>query len=154
MKKTILMLTMAAFVAGTATLTACSSPAEKEAKAEEHVQDAKQDLVAAQQNATQASINAANAEEWQAFKNETNAKIDANQSMISELRKMKRKADNDMTEAAYKAKIDELQERNKLLRERMDAYETNKSDWATFKSKFNSDMDDLGRSLKDIGNRK
>lgn len=150
MKKTILTLGIASMFAGTALMTSCASPAQKEENAKEEVQDAKQDLAEAQQDATKATIKAANAEEWQAFKNETNAKIDANQALIGELRKKKRKADNEMTEDAFKAKIDELQERNKQLRQRMDDYEANQSDWATFKSQYNNDMDELGRSLNDM----
>lgn len=155
MKKTMLSITVATFMlAGTAAFTSCSSPAQKEENAKEEVVDAKQDLAEAQHDAANASMQAASDEEWQAFKSETNAKIDANQALIGELRKKKRKADNEMTEDAYKAKIDELQEHNKQLRDRLDAYESNKSDWNTFRTQYNSDMDELGTSLKDLDSRK
>jgi len=151
MKKSILTLTAATMmIAGTALWTSCSSPAEKEENAKEEVVEAKQDLAEAQHDAAQATAQAATAEEWQAFKNETNAKIDANQAIIGELRKKKRKADNEMTEEAYKAKIDEIQEHNKQLRDRMDAYESNKTDWATFRTQYNADMDEVNRSLNDM----
>ena len=151
MKKKMLTLTLATFmVAGSAAWTSCSSPAQKEENAKEDVVEAQQDLNEAKQDANTASMQAASAEEWEAFKAETKSKIDANQALIGELRKKKRKADNEMTEDAYKAKIDELQEHNKQLRDRMDAYESNKSDWATFKSQYNADMDELDRSLNDL----
>ncbi len=151
MKKTMFSFAVAAtMLVGTASLTSCSSPAQKEENAKEEVVDAQHDLAEAQQDAAQATVQAATEEEWQAFKAETNAKIDANQALIGELRKRKRKADNEMTEDAYKAQIDGLQERNKQLRDRMDAYESNKSDWATFRNQYNNDMDELGRSLRDL----
>ncbi|HTN17837.1 MAG TPA: hypothetical protein VL092_09170 [Chitinophagaceae bacterium] len=151
MKKTMLTFALATFMlAGTVAWTSCSSPAQKEENAKEEVVDAQHDLAEAQQNAATATAQAATAEEWEAFKNETKAKIDANQALISELRKKKRKADNEMTADAYKAKIDELQEHNKQLRDRMDAYESNKSDWATFRTQYNADMDELNRSLNDL----
>lgn len=154
MKKTMLSFTaVAMLLSGTTAWIGCASPAQKEENAKEEVAEAKEDLAEAQQDAAEATAKAASAEEWQAFKTETQAKIDANQSLISELRKRKRKADNEMTEDAYKAKIDELQERNKQLRDRMDAYETNQSDWNTFRQQYNSDMDELGRSLDDMRNR-
>jgi predicted RNase H-like nuclease (RuvC/YqgF family) len=151
MKKTMLTLTLATFMlAGTTAWTSCSSPAQKEENAKEEVVDAQQDLNEAKQDAATATAQAATAEEWEAFKNETKSKIDANQALIGELRKRKRKADNEMTEDAYKAKIDELQEHNKQLRDRLDAYESNKSDWGTFRSQYNADMDELNRSLNDL----
>lgn len=151
MKKTMFSFAVVALMlASSAQLTSCSSPSQKEENAKEEVVDAQHDLAEAQQDASQASAQAATEEEWQAFKTETNAKIDANQALIGELRKKKRKADNDMTEDAYKAQIDGLQERNKQLRDRMDAYESNKSDWATFRNQYNNDMDELGRSLNDL----
>lgn len=149
MKKTILNLATATFLC-TALLTSCSSPSQKEENAKEEVQEKKEDLVDAQQEATQAAIVAANAEEWQAFKNETQMKIDENQAVIAELRKRKRKANDEMTEEAYKARIDEYQAANKQLRQRMDDYERDQTDWNTFKNQYNRDMDQLTQSIRDM----
>lgn len=149
MKKTILGLSTATFLC-VALLTGCSSPSQKEENAKEEVQEKKEDLVDAQQEATQASIVAANAEEWQEFKNATQARIDENQAVIAELRKRKRKANDEMTEEAYKIKIDEYQMANKQLRQRMDDYERNQSDWATFKDQYNRDLNQLSQSIKDM----
>ncbi|MES2478540.1 MAG: hypothetical protein V4561_05610 [Bacteroidota bacterium] len=149
MKKTILGLSTATFLCF-ALLTSCSSPSQKEENAKEEVQEKKEELVDAQQEATQAAVVAANAEEWQVFKNATQAKIDENQAVIAELRKRKRKASDEMTEDAYKIKIDEYQMANKQLRQRMDDYERNQSDWATFKGQFNRDLDQLSQSIKDM----
>jgi hypothetical protein len=149
MKNTILGLSTATFLC-VALLTGCSSPSQKEENAKEEVQEKKEELVDAQQEATQAAVVAANAEEWQAFKNATQAKIDENQAVIAELRKRKRKASDEMTEDAYKIKIDEYQMANKQLRQRMDDYERNQSDWPTFKEQFNRDLDQLSQSIKDM----
>ena len=52
----------------------------------------------------------------------------------------------------YENRIKALEEQNKDLKARIYTYETNQSDWETFKREFNRDMDALGKALKDFGN--
>ena len=136
-------------------LNSCQSPAEKVEKAEDKVGDAKQDLKEAEKDANVAAQKAATAEEWKAFKEETNMKIENNEKRISELRTQMKKPGKAL-DAAYAKSIDALQERNKELKARLDAYENNHSDWEAFKREFNHDMDELGQSLKDftVNNKK
>lgn len=151
MKKTILIwstATMTLMAAGI--FTSCSSPQQKEEQAKEQVAEAKEDLADARQDAAEAHQEAVSEAEWQAFKDQTNAQIDANQALISELHKKKRNADNEMTEEAFKAHIDELQEQNKQLRQRLNDYEKTRGDWGRFKAEYNSSMDELKQSLNDI----
>ncbi|GAA4455861.1 hypothetical protein [Rurimicrobium arvi] len=151
MKKTIMNIGAAAFVLFAATsMVACSNPQQKEENANEAVADARQDLAEAKQDAVDAHQEAVSDAEWQAFKQETNAKIDANDALISQLRKQKRKADNEMTEDAFKAHIDDLQAQNKQLRQRLDDYEKNKGDWNSFRTDYNRSLDELQNNLQEM----
>jgi chromosome segregation ATPase len=151
MKKSILIWSTAAMsLLAAGTVVSCSSPQQKEENAQEQVAEAKEDLAEARQDAAEAHEEAVSDAEWQAFKDQTNAQIDANQALIGELRKKKRKADNEMTEDAFKAHIDELQEQNKQLRQRLNDYEKNRGDWGRFKAEYNNSMDELKQSLEDM----
>ena len=89
MKKTIYTLALTTFVAGTV-LVGCQTSTKKEeiakdkvAAARENVQDAKEELMDARKEAT--------AEEWKAFKDQTNATIHENEMRIADLKaKMKK----------------------------------------------------------------
>ncbi len=136
-------------------LFGCQSPSEKTDKAQDKVADAREDLKEAQQDAAAAAQKAAKAEEWKVFKSETEVKIENNKTRIAELRDKMKKSGKTM-DKVYAANIDLLEERNKKLKERLDAYETSQSDWEAFKREFNHDMDELGQALKDftVNNKK
>lgn len=150
MKRTMLIRSLAAATLLAAGIVSCSSPQQKEEHANEQVAEAREDLAEARREAVDAHQEAVSDAEWQSFKNQTNAQIDANQALISELRKKKRKADNEMTEEAFKAHIDELQQQNAQLRERLNDYEKNRGDWGRFKAEYNNSMDELKQSLEDM----
>ncbi len=136
------------FVASTF-LTSCQSEAQKSETAQTKVQDAKADLKEAQTDAAVAAQKAATAEEWKVFKTDSEAKIKANEVRIAEL-KDKMKASGKTMDAVYAKNIDLLEQRNKDLKSRMDAYEKGQSDWESFKREFNHDMDELGVALRDL----
>jgi hypothetical protein len=148
MKKTIYTLAVTALLAGTI-LTSCDSPAKKEEEAKENVQEAKQDLKEVQKDANAESERVANAEEWRAFRNETDARITTNEARIAELR-IKLKKPGKVLDPLYAQRIEDLQKRNIELRARLDNYEKKQSGWESFKREFNHDMDELGHSLKDF----
>ena len=88
MKKSILIWSTAAMsLLAAGTVVSCSSPQQKEENAQEQVAEAKEDLAEARQDAAEAHEEAVSDAEWQAFKDQTNAQIDANQALIGELRK-------------------------------------------------------------------
>ena len=150
MKNVFIAITLyTMFIAGISG-TGCQSPAEKADNANEKVQEAKQDLKEAQKDAISAEQKAVNEEEWNAFKNEIAIKIKANETTIAEMKaKMKKSGKN--LDAMYEKNIESLEQRNKDLNERLNAYEKGaKSDWASFKREFNHDMDELGMALKDL----
>jgi uncharacterized protein (DUF3084 family) len=105
------------------------------------VDSAKLELKAAQKAAT--------AEEWEAFKTESETKIRINELSIADF-KDRMSASARKSDALYLEKIDKLEQQNKDMKARIDNYEKRRSDWASFKSEFNHDMDELGTALKDI----
>ena len=50
----------------------------------------------------------------------------------------------------YAKNIENLEERNRDLKTRIGAYETNQSDWESFKREFNHDMNEVGQALRDL----
>jgi hypothetical protein len=148
MKKSI--YTLAATAVITAFIfTSCDSAAKKEETAKENVQDAKQELKEAQKDANAEAQKTATAEEWKAFRAETEARISHNEAMIAELR-IRLKKPGKILDPLYAKQIEDLQKRNIELRARLDNYEKKQSDWETFKREYNHDMDELGHSLKDF----
>ena len=154
MKKTIVTISAAIIIAATV-LPGCKSSTEKEAAAQENVQEAKEDLKEVQQDANAEAVKAANAEEWREYKMEVEMKIQNNEIRIVEL-KEKIKKKGKVLDSIYETRINTLEEKNKEMRAKLNAYEKEQSDWQTFKTEFNRDMDELGQSLKDftIDNKK
>ena len=145
---TFTMASMIAFMTATSMIS-CESAATKSDKADAKVEGAKEDLKDAQKEANTAAMKAANEAEWQAFKSETQVKVDANNAAIDEL-KAKMKKTGKKIDAAYAETIDKLEQKNKDFQARMNNYEKEKSDWASFKTEFNHDMDELGKAFKDL----
>jgi hypothetical protein len=77
-----------------------------------------------------------------------NATIDKNEARINEL-KQSMDDSGKSANAEYERRIDALKEKNDSLKVKMNAYKNDaNSDWQSFKSEFNHDMDQLGESLK------
>jgi ethanolamine ammonia-lyase small subunit len=149
MKKAIFILTITTFMAGSV-LVGCQSSTKKEEAAQENVQEAQEDLMDAQNEVAVQEQKAATAEEWQDFKNKTNATIDANETRIAQF-KVNMKSTGKSADAIYLKKIEALEQKNKDLKVRMNAYKNDtNSDWSSFKREFNHDMDELGTALKDL----
>ena len=148
MKKSIFTLALGTLIAGTI-FTSCDSAAKKEETAQQNVQDAKQDLKEAQKDANAEAVKTANAEEWKAFKEESELRIRDNNVHIADLR-VKIKKPGKVLDPLYAQRIEVLEKRNQELQARIDNYENKQSDWESFKREYNHDMDDLGHSLKDF----
>jgi acyl-CoA synthetase (AMP-forming)/AMP-acid ligase II len=147
-KVTFIIAVFAAFCSGLI-FTSCETAAEKSNKADETVVDAKADLKDAQNVADAAAIKAADAEAWKTFKLEAEVKMNKNDMAIeahkSEMAKSGKKLD-----AAHAKLIADLEQRNKDLKARINAYDKGQTDWEAFKREFNHDMDGIGQSLKDL----
>ncbi len=148
MKKIFLTIAVVSLMAGT-TFTGCKSPEAKESEARENLQDAKEDLKEVRDEADEQAQKVASAEEWKAFRTECEEKISKNEIRIAEL-KAKLNKPGKIIDPIYEKRIDMLEVRNRELKEKMDAYEKSQSNWESFKTEFNHDMDELGQSLKDF----
>lgn len=149
MKKSVFILAVATLLSGNL-LTSCKSNAEKEGDALENVQDANQELEEAQtETVTDAATTKANQAEWDAFKADVNANIARNEARIAGL-KSDLKKQGKAIDASYEKSVAELEEKNEAMKAKLKEYETTQSDWNEFKREFNSDMSDLGESLKNL----
>lgn len=148
MKKSIFALVVILALSGTIPV-GCKSNTDKEADAEQSVQDAEANQVAVNDDIKEDANKKANDEEWQTFKAEANATIDANETRIKELKAAIKKPGNTF-DATYAKNIDDLESKNAALRKKIANYENNQTDWSSFKREFESDMTSLGESLKDL----
>jgi hypothetical protein len=85
------------------------------------------------------------------FREEIRARIKENEKDIADFRQRMRNEGKDFS-SRYGKKIDRLEEKNRNLKERLENYkEEGNTNWQKFKREFNHDMDELGKSLKDLG---
>jgi hypothetical protein len=122
-----------------AIFTSCNSAAQKEDNT----------TTTEQQEAINDEQVVATAEEWQEFKTDAEAKIKRNEIRIEELTVQMNKP-GQVFDDLYKNRILELEQQNKKLQDRIDAYDKSHTDWEKFKREFNHDMDELGDALKNI----
>lgn len=148
MKKSLLKIAAVALIA-TTFITSCQDSTKKETEAREEVEEARTDLNEAKTELANAR-KAATEQEWQSFKESTNTTINQNEKRIIELRAKMKKTGQEMDEQ-YAKRINVLEEKNREIKEKVNAYQNDASDdWEAFKKEYNSDMDDLGRSLKNF----
>ncbi|HLP95085.1 MAG TPA: hypothetical protein VK168_13670 [Saprospiraceae bacterium] len=149
MKKLTIVIPIIIAVFSIATFSRCDSASQKSKEAKENVVDAKADLKTAENEAALAAQKAADAAEWKQFKSDSEVKIMDNENQIARI-KEKMKTSGKKLNAAYTQSIEELEQKNKNLKARMEAYEKGQTDWQSFKSEFNHDMNELGKALSDL----
>jgi len=149
MSKIIMTLAIIVLMMTGTFTTGCQSSGQKVDDAKNKVEDAQQDLKAAQQKDAETAMQAANNEEWQIFKTQSEIKIKENDASIEELKeKMKKSGKN--VDAILAKNIESLEKKNKDLSSKIDSYDKNRSNWESFKREFNSDMDAFGTAFKDL----
>ena len=136
MTKSILIL---AISAGTI-FTSCKSAAQRETAAKDNVVQANQDLK---------DTKIDNANEWLTFKTESETKILDNEKRIGEL-KVKMNKPGSTFDGMYRTRIEKLEAKNSDLKARIKNYDGNQTEWKTFKSDFNRDMNEIGDNIKDL----
>lgn len=149
MKNKLLISAVTLTIMAGTMLAGCQSSIQKQEDAQAKVQEARQELNAAQKDASAAAQVVATAEEWEAFRNESELKIQANEVRINELT-VKMKRPGEIFDAIYEKKITSLEQQNKEMRTRLLAYEKSQSNWESFKREFNHDMDAIGQALTDL----
>lgn len=149
MKRTIFILSVTIALMAGVIYTGCQSTAQKQDAAQAKVKEARQDLNEAKEEANAIGQELATAEEWAAFKSESEIKIRDNEVRINELT-VKMNKPGEILDELYAKKIASLELQNKEMRTRLTAYENSQTNWESFKREFNHDMDELGKALKDL----
>jgi len=143
MRFKILSLLFATALTSGIVFTACQSSATtpEEEAAQNKVDDAKDELKAAEKAAT--------AEEWALFKSESETKIRVNEISIADF-KDKMSMSGRKLDVVFQEKIDALEKQNESMKDRIYNYEKRQSNWESFKSEFNHDIDEIAQALKDL----
>ncbi|MGO4904015.1 hypothetical protein [Flavobacterium sp. W20_MBD1_R3] len=148
MKKLIFSAAITTFIAATI-MVGCQNTTKDEAAAQENVEDARDNLDDAKEELSSAR-EAATKEEWQAFKDSTNATISQNEMRIAEM-KAKMKKTGKTIDEGYAQKIEELEQKNKEIKLKVDQYKNDAGDdWKSFKEEYNRDIDELGTAIKNL----
>jgi multidrug resistance efflux pump len=143
MKKFVYLFSAITLI-GSVSLLSCNNSTEESTTDA----DVKKDTVVIEEKDT-ITVRVATPEEWAAYKSEVEAKIDANEKRIAEL-KAKINKPGKLLDKVRAERIEALEERNRNLRLKITAYETNKTDWEKFKEEVNHDLDELGKAISDI----
>jgi seryl-tRNA synthetase len=140
MKKTILTIFIFALIDYSA-LTSCNSPAPKNDNAGNNAKD----TINNPGKDTSTYLT-----EIDTFKKQNNDSIEANEKSINAFNE--RIANAKMKDREnYKNEINDLNKKNSDLKRKLDEYKADgKADWKTFKNRFNHDMDELNKSIKNI----
>ena len=146
MKKLILNLALTALVAGTIFI-ACKKVADEmkdDTETENVMMDEKgMDM----EDDMDTDVNA----EYTAYKTESEAKIKENESIIDILKGDVKKTRQELR-AGYNNTVNELEERNEAMKERLKNYkQETKEGLQSFSREFNRDMEELGQALRDLG---
>jgi F0F1-type ATP synthase membrane subunit b/b' len=155
MKKPFLMFALTTFIAG-ALFTFCTSTAEKVENKEENLTEAREEVVEAKKEVAEAEEELAQANEeyiddMMLCRKETGARTAVNKNRLDEVRE-KVKKERKEAKADNEKKISELEQENKEMQNRMHEYKgVGKDNWTKFKAEFNHDMDELGKSIEDLG---
>jgi hypothetical protein len=138
MKKLIITLVITTFMGGSMILDSCQSSAKKVEEAKENVTNANHELIKARQDSIQQ------------FKQESAREISNSEKRITEY-KVKIAHENKALKAKHEKKLAELEQKNNDLKTKLtNLKEDGSEDWKKFKSEFSHDMDELGKSLKDL----
>jgi hypothetical protein len=127
----------------------CKTVDKKEADAISQIQNAKLKLkeVAAAHKGEKNET--ATAQEWKKFKADLDAKIMQNDERIAILKKQMIRKERKIDDL-YNRRMDSLQVKSRSLKDRLERYDGVQTDWKKFKTEFERDMEELGKSLKDF----
>jgi Skp family chaperone for outer membrane proteins len=141
MKKRIFILAFIGLITGML-ITSCGKTSEQKVEgAKENFEGVKDDLKDAK---------TAYLAEWQAFKEEADEKIDANQKRIEAFKAKMSKAGSTAKEN-YNKEVAVLEQKNQDLKKKLDEYKDDgQSKWKEFKANFNDDMDAIGKTMTDL----
>ena len=144
MKKTILSTVMIVSMT-LIMLTGCTSSSKKVKFAKENVAYAKENVVDANQKLNQAVLDSV-----QDYKKHTEEKLLDNEKSLA-LYKGKIASEKIENRAKFQKEWAALAKRNEQMKQKLENYSEEKDGkWETFKKKFDYDMDELGKSFKEL----
>jgi chromosome segregation ATPase len=137
------------FTAGSM-LTGCDTAADKVDAAAENVEEAKEELEEAKQEEAVIIETIATEAEWKVFKKDSDEKIAKNNAKIVELKGKIRTSGKGMGKI-YAERIEKIEKKNAELKERLDNFDNEQTDWDSFKREFDHDMGELGKAFSELG---
>ena len=147
MKKTIFILGITVFMAGTM-LVGCLSSGEKVEAARDNVKDANENVQIANQE-----LNKAKQDSILQFRKEAVERINMNKKSIADF-KLKIAKENKVVKAKNEKKLAELEEKNNKLEKTLSDYkEDGQEKWSEFKIEFNHDLDEIGKAFQDLSKK-
>jgi len=132
-----------------AVLSGCMSSDQKKEAAENKTRAAVENLNEAQINENNVAQKAATEAELKTFKLESELIIKKNEVSIARL-KLKMNKTGSALDEVYARRIDSLQLKNQNLKTRIGNYEKTHTDWGKFKSDFNRDLNQLGKTINSL----
>jgi outer membrane PBP1 activator LpoA protein len=145
MKKLLLTLTVAVFLAGVIFSGCQPSATSKVENAEKSVDEAQADLAVAQDELTEARKDYH--EDYLVFKKEYDAKILQNELAIAELKVMISMS-SEQNKPLLERELADLEKKNHDLKQSLGNYnESGKDNWESFKLEFKESMNDLGQAI-------
>jgi len=148
MKKLVLSLAVVAFMAGTLSTSFGQVPDKQSVKARENLKEEKKDVVVAKQDLKVAQKDSVS--EYQKLTNESEVKFKNNEKSVTDLRAAIMKS-NSPEMASNQKKVSILEEKNFNLKKELADYKVlGQTQFATFKTRFNRDLDELAKDLKDF----
>ena len=121
-------------------MMSCKSTAQRETDSQNKIEKANRDYE---------QTKAANALEWNAFKEESYAKIKTNEERIREI-KVKMNEPGKFFDGIYRNRIEKLEAQNAELKQRISNYDGNQTQWTVFKNEFNRDLNEVGKNIGDL----
>ncbi len=148
MKKLVLTLAVVALGVVTASTSFGQNVDKKSEKARENLLEGKKDVLEAKKDLKTAQLDSV--ADYQKFRKESETKIMNNDKSITALKARVAK-ENLKEKAEYEKKLGVLEQKNADLKKELEDYNTKgQTKWSTFKYKFENDMDNLGKELKDF----
>lgn len=150
MKRIIYALAIVTVVAMGMIDVSCNSPSKKSSKSNQEVQDSQKISKDKQTQGNVQEKKAATAEEWKSFKSDAEFRINKNEMRIAEI-KAKMLKPGKMSDSLSRNVIMGLEQKNNDLKKKIETYEMNQSDWDSFKSGFNQEMDEVEQGFNKLG---
>jgi len=145
MRKSIFTLAVMACTVLTFSTSFGQETDKKTENAKENLKDAKVEVAVAKQDLTEAQT-----AEIKAFKEDAEQRIKKNDESITDL-KIKVLKNSEKEIAPDQLRVGELEQKNiDLQKELTDYVYVGQEEWAAFKAKFNYNMDELTKALKDF----